>query len=47
MFTVAVNDWFAHPSNNNGLLIRPLGTNNNFNDFVSSDAIGANAQFHP
>jgi hypothetical protein len=45
--TAAVNDWLSGVASNNGLLIRPLSTNNNFNDFVSSDATGANASFHP
>jgi hypothetical protein len=45
--TAAVNSWLADPASNNGLLLRPLSTNNNFDFFVSSDATGANAQFHP
>jgi hypothetical protein len=39
--TQEVNDWLANPTSNFGLQLRPLLNNNNFNDFVSSDATGA------
>jgi hypothetical protein len=45
--TSAVNDWLANPSSNFGILLQPLATNNNFNDFVSSEAIGAQASLVP
>jgi hypothetical protein len=45
--TDAVNGWLANPTTNHGILLRPLDNNNNFNDFVSSDAAESNAQFRP
>jgi len=45
--TNAVNAWLANPATNSGLLLHPLENNNNFDDFVSSDATGATAQFRP
>ena len=45
--TQAMNDWLATPSSNFGMQLRPVSNNNNFNSFVSSDAVGDFAQFRP
>ena len=45
--TSAVNNWLSNPSSNFGIQLRPVGNNNNFDFFVSSDATGAIAQFRP
>ncbi len=45
--TQAVNDWLADPQSNFGIQLRPFYTDNNFDRFVSSDAIGDFAQFRP
>jgi len=45
--TTAVNDWLANPSSNFGLQLRPTSINNDFNFFVSSDAVGDFVQLRP
>ena len=45
--TSLANAWLQNPASNDGILLRPFNNNNNFNEFVSSDATGAMAQFHP
>src|SRR5262249_37284366 len=45
--TAAVNAWLSNPAANLGVLLRPTSNNNNFDDFVSSNAVGADAQYMP
>jgi murein DD-endopeptidase MepM/ murein hydrolase activator NlpD len=43
----AVAGWLSNPSTNFGLQFSPLLNSNNFNFFISSDAIGELAQYRP
>jgi len=45
--TAQVNQWLANPESNHGIQLRPRSTANNWNEFVSSDAIGDLAGFRP
>lgn len=45
--TAAVNAWLSDPSSNDGIQLRPFGTNHNMTAFVSSDATGDMARFRP
>ncbi len=45
--TAAVNDWLTNPSSNQGIQLRPFGTNHNMSAFVSSDATDEIAQYRP